>query len=186
MWLRTGSPLKKMQNRFGRQENMNRGTYMGSHGVKDNRMNHRRSPEFWRSSKSLPEGNSGEQRGSTSQSSRGVQSGKNKHREEENGAAMCIDSGVIEGEGLECIGKHQDLKEDTTCGPGCNREVKKGWKQVNRVSSLVDKQNSLRIELGKRSEGGFVSDLRALKKKARVNKQSEGRNQCKAVEEESK
>ncbi|TXG65986.1 hypothetical protein EZV62_007261 [Acer yangbiense] len=46
MWLRTGSPPKKMQNRFVRQENVNRGTFLGSYSGRDNRVNHGRSPEF--------------------------------------------------------------------------------------------------------------------------------------------
>ncbi|TXG60956.1 hypothetical protein EZV62_012319 [Acer yangbiense] len=187
MWLCTRSLPKKMQNRFGRQENVNTGTYMGSHGVKENRVNHGRSQEFWRSSKSLLEGKAGERKRSTSKSSwrekengpliskdscmgsleeaGGVQSGKNKPREVENDvAAMCIDLGLKNVEIL------QDPKEAKTYGPGHNREVNKRWKLVNRVSLLLDKQNSLGIELGKRSEEALANDLRASKKNARVYK----------------
>ncbi|KAK1550953.1 hypothetical protein Q3G72_027583 [Acer saccharum] len=86
MWLRTGSPPKKTQNRFRRQENVNMGTYMGSHGVKKNQ----EKEKGHLISKDSCIGSLEE--------ARGVQSGKNKPREAENGLAMCIDSGDIEGE----------------------------------------------------------------------------------------
>ncbi|TXG61048.1 hypothetical protein EZV62_012411 [Acer yangbiense] len=115
IWLRTGSPPKKSQNRFGRNENMSIGNYMGTYNVKENRLNHGRFQENWRNPKSISEGMVGDGKGLSSkppwrekekrpliskdgcmgklENSR-VHSRKNKPREAESGMAMCIDSYV--------------------------------------------------------------------------------------------
>ncbi|KAK4837405.1 hypothetical protein QYF36_005161 [Acer negundo] len=85
-----------MQNRFGKQENGNKGMLLGSHGVKENRGS--TSKSLWREKKKCPLISNDSYSGSLEEN-KGVQSRKNKHREEEYSATMCIDSCDIEREG---------------------------------------------------------------------------------------
>ncbi|TXG48436.1 hypothetical protein EZV62_027730 [Acer yangbiense] len=139
--------------------------------------------------------------------------GKTKPREEEsreenNGATMCIDSGDNKGEGQKVgtvggsgknnhngksIGKDQGQEvtnsnkqeEETRIhGSGQNKNGKQIWKRFNRTSSLLNSQSLIGIELGKRLVEASVTDLKELKKKARVNKLSDQSKQGKIHEGE--
>ncbi|TXG73161.1 hypothetical protein EZV62_001740 [Acer yangbiense] len=90
MWLRTGSPPKKPQNRFGRHDNMSRGNQMVTYSSKNNRMNHGRLQDHWRNPKGISKGKAGVRKGSSSKSS---------WREKEKRPLVSNDG---------CMGSHED------------------------------------------------------------------------------